>query len=152
MSLNSISVRPMAESDLDAVAMLDHRLAGQSRHGFYVKRLAAASLAPNAFLGLVAEMDGRLVGFVSAHVLDGEFGGTDPAAVLDAIGTAPDLRGRGVARALMTAFEAEARRRGIRQIQSEVNWTNHGLVRFFADAGFGLAPQVVLECATTAEI
>jgi GNAT superfamily N-acetyltransferase len=152
MNTSKIMVRPITAADLEAVITLDRRISGQSRRGFYVKRFAAAKEAPNAFVWLAA-VDGeqQLAGFISGHILDGEFGGTAPTAVIDAIGTTPDMRGKGIGQALMAAFDAAAKARRVTEVYSEVDWTDHGLARFFAAAGFRLAPQVVLECPTATD-
>jgi len=33
----------------------------------------------------------------------------------------------------------------VQSLQSQADWTNHGLLRFFDSSGFRLAPRVVLE-------
>jgi preprotein translocase subunit Sec61beta len=37
------------------------------------------------------------------------------------------------------------REKGVQSLQSQADWTNHGLLRFFDSSGFGLAPRLVLE-------
>jgi hypothetical protein len=37
------------------------------------------------------------------------------------------------------------RGKGVQSLQSQADWTNHGLLRFFDSSGFGLAPRLVLE-------
>jgi hypothetical protein len=92
MSSNPI-VRTIAKDDLEQAIALDSRITGQSRRGFYRKRFAAMQDSPKGFLWLVAIVDDRLAGFVSAHLLEGEYGGIAPSAVIDAVGVLPELRG-----------------------------------------------------------
>ncbi|MCR6632420.1 MAG: GNAT family N-acetyltransferase [Magnetospirillum sp.] len=152
--MSSTTVRPVRAGDLEAVITLDQRVTGTSRRGFYQKRFAAAEADPKAFVWLVASQDGILAGFVSAQILDGEFGGDTPVAVLDAVGTAPEKRGHGLGRALMAALEAELRARRVSEIHSEADWTEQDLIAFFAKSGFHLSPQLVLEnaCQTSADL
>ncbi len=138
-------VRPITEADLEAVIALDGSITGSSRKGFYTKRWAAMNGAPEAFEWLVAVAGNRVAGFVSTHILDGEFGGTEPTAVIDAIGVLPELRKQGIARALMEALEARLKARHITELRTKADWMPHNLVQFFAGAGFQLAPSLVLE-------
>jgi GNAT superfamily N-acetyltransferase len=96
-------------------------------------------------VALAAESAGRVVGFVFAHVLDGEFGGKAPVGVLDAIGVAQAARGAGVATALLEGLERALGGRGVQELRTQVEWTEHDMVGFFAAAGFKLAPRLVLE-------
>ncbi|MGE5548015.1 MAG: GNAT family N-acetyltransferase [Solirubrobacterales bacterium] len=152
MNTTTITVLPMSGADLEAVIALDHRITGQSRRGFYTKQFAATRNDPDAFIWLVAILDGNLAGFISTRIIDGEFGGTRPAAVVEAIGTHPELRGHGVARALMSALERRLAARNVAEIHSEADWKEIDLVRFFAASGFQLAPNLVLGCNVTTEL
>lgn len=141
----TITVRAVTTADLDKVAELDRRLTGQSRHDFYRKRLAAQTREPAAFLTLAAVDRDAVIGFAFVHVLDGEFGGSGPVAVLDSLGVDPDRRGVGIGRMLMTAVEKAMRGLGAREVASQADWTEHSMARFFGAAGFSLAPRLVLE-------
>ena len=37
------------------------------------------------------------------------------------------------------------RQKGVQSLQSQADWTNHALLRFFDASGFGLAPRLMLE-------
>ena len=52
---------------------------------------------------------------------------------------------RGVGRALMNGLTEVLRRKGVQSVQSQADWTNHVLLRFFDASGFGLAPRLILE-------
>ena len=139
------TVRALAPDDLARVVEIDRGAAGASRRGFFEKRLAAAERAPKAYIGLGFIENGRIEGFVMAQMLDGEFGGREPVAVLDAIAVSPDSRGHGGAHALMTALEQVARRRGARELRTQTLWSDQPLARFLSAAGFALGHRLVLE-------
>ncbi|MGE5504815.1 MAG: N-acetyltransferase family protein [Actinomycetota bacterium] len=143
------SVRDIVAADLDRVVELDRRLTGTARRTFHEKRLKAAQANPDSFVA-VAVGDGALSGYAFAHILDGEFGGVAPVGVVDALGVDPDQRGRGHARALMAGLEAAMVKRGVREVVTQADWTEHGMVGFFQSAGFALAPRLVLERGTNA--
>src|SRR5664280_1409684 len=68
-----------------------------------------------------------------------------PAVVLDADRVEHDSREHGVGHALMDGLTKLMREKGVQSLQSQADWTNHGLLRFFDSSGFGLAPRLVLE-------
>jgi ribosomal protein S18 acetylase RimI-like enzyme len=143
---NLAHIRSLERNDLDAVVAVDQNLSGRSRRGFFTRRLDHATRDPAAFVGLAAERDGRFAGFVFARIEEGEFGAATREASLDAIGVDLALAGRhGVGRALLDRLAAELRARGIDELATQVDWTDHRLIGFFSGAGFVLAPRVVLE-------
>jgi GNAT superfamily N-acetyltransferase len=141
-------VRELHPHDLEPVVAIDRAVAGRSRRGFYEKRLAAVRREPHAFVALGAEEDGALVGFAFAQILDGEFGGQHPVAMLDALAVAPTAQRRGVGQALLAELEPILRGRGVRELRSQAGWAERGLLRFLADSGFALAQRLVLERPT----
>ena len=68
-----------------------------------------------------------------------------PVARLDALGVMSSSRERGVGGALMGGLTESMRRKGVQSLQSQADWTNHALLRFFDASGFGLAPRLMLE-------
>lgn len=141
-------IEPLRAEDLDAVVSIDAGLGGGSRRGFFEKRLAAALEYPGEFVYVGLREADRLVGFAHARLLEGEFGKFGPRAALDAIGVAPDRRGTGVGRHLITGVEKVLRHKHIGELTSQVDWRNQNLLGFFARAGFAVAPRTVLTRAT----
>ncbi len=141
----AVTTRPLTQGDLERVVAVDGAAAGRSRRGFYSKRFGAMARDPAAEVALAAERGGQVVGFAFAHLLDGEFGGAAPVGVLDAVAVDEAARSGGVARALLEALEAELRRRGVRELRTQADWTEHGLASFFSAAGFRLSPRLVLQ-------
>lgn len=142
------AVRRLTPADLERAVGIDQSVTNRPRRPFYQKRLAALAGDGGSTVALGAEVGGRLAGFVLAHVLDGEFGGTAPVGVLDAIAVDPATQHGGVARALGAALERALKARGVRELRTEAEWTEHALVNFFGSAGFRLSPRVVLERGT----
>ncbi len=137
-------VRPLIQDDVEAVVKVDRERSGRARTEFYGRRFRTSLDDPSS-LGVAAERGGRLVGFALARVLDGEFGGAAPVGVLDAIGVLPEAARGGVATALLGGLEGALAGRGVREVRTQVDWTEHGMAAFIAATGFRLAPRVVLE-------
>ena len=135
--------RPLRADDVERVIAIDRAYSGQSRRRFFEKRFAAVE--PEDFVHVGVVQDGVLRGYAIARVLRGEFGHKQAVAVLDAIGVDAESRERGVGQALMAELDAIMVRRNVRALQSQAEWTNLDLLRFFAAAGFELAPRLTLQ-------
>uniref|UniRef100_Q07U29 GCN5-related N-acetyltransferase n=1 Tax=Rhodopseudomonas palustris (strain BisA53) TaxID=316055 RepID=Q07U29_RHOP5 len=138
-------IRPLLPSDLERVVEIDRDNTGHARRGFFENRLAASLSEPNGFIALAYTEHDRVEGFVLAHVLDGEFGGSRPATILDAIGIAQPARGHGGAHGLMRELQAAALRRNAQAVRTQVVWSDEAMTRFFAGLGFKLGTRLVLE-------
>jgi ribosomal protein S18 acetylase RimI-like enzyme len=137
--------RPLTPHDLDAVVAIDRADNGGGRRRFFEKRLDAVRENPDDFAHVGVTLGGALCGFAIAHILRGEFGREDAIAVLDALAVDPKSRNRGVGRMLLRELNAHLQRAGVRSLQSQIDWRDQELMRFFAAAGFSLAPRVALE-------
>jgi L-amino acid N-acyltransferase YncA len=138
-------VRPLSRTDLERVIAIDSGHVGEPRRRFFEKRLAHAKQHPEDFVHVGVVRNGALVGFAFARILHGEFGREQAIATLDAVGVEHDSQARGVGRALMDGLTKIMRQKGVHLLQSQAEWTNHALMRFFDASGFGLAPRLVLE-------
>jgi ribosomal protein S18 acetylase RimI-like enzyme len=137
--------RALRSDDLERMIVIDQAHTGRSRRRFLAKRLKSATEHPQTFVHVGIESGGLLVGFALARMLHGEFGGAESTATLDLLGVAPDNQEHGYGHALMEELLRTAGQQGVRRLQSEAEWTNHALLRFFDATGFKLARRVVLE-------
>ncbi|HEX9035407.1 MAG TPA: GNAT family N-acetyltransferase [Ktedonobacterales bacterium] len=139
-------IRAMRPADLCAVVELDARVFGASRAAYFERRLAALEPPSPAshIIGLVAEEDGAVAGFVMGTLTSGEFGFTDVTALVDSIAVHPGQRRQRIGRALAGAFFTECAARGARDAYTLVNWNAWDMLRFFDSIGFSLAQAVPL--------
>jgi len=150
MSDNNVTLRPLSINDLDQVVVLDRSITNISRRGFFEKRLKAQSRGSEAFVSVAACIGNDLVGFALAYLLDGEFGSSDRVAVLDAVSVNAEHRSAGIGHQLMDAVCTQAQERGATEIQTQVGLSDSDMYGYFTDAGFELAPRLVLERGTAA--
>ena len=142
-------LRPLKPKDFEAVVEIDRRITGRARRLFFEKRLEAALADSSGFVSVALE-DGRgkLIGYSIARVQSGEFGEDRRAAVLDVIGVDPDSRKHRHGTRLLEALTDLARKHGVDELRTQVDWSDGELIQFFANAGFHLAPSQVLERPT----
>jgi GNAT superfamily N-acetyltransferase len=145
MTRASVTVRAIEPSDLAAVVAIDEKLTGQARKDYWRTRFDIAALRP-PWMSSVAEMDGRVVGFLFAWVGESEFGIAGPTGWIDLIGVDPAYRGRGVGEALVDRFVDGARElRAIQKVATLIDLAQADIREFFVRRGFRHGPMVQLE-------
>jgi ribosomal protein S18 acetylase RimI-like enzyme len=144
LSRDVIPVRSMLPQDLAAVVDIDRREMGRARRAYYERMFHQMFEVAGVRVSLVAELDDRVVGFVMARVDYGEFGRTEPTAVMDTIGVHPDYRNLQVATALMSQLLVNLKALQVEHVRTSVSWRNVGLIGFLADAGFRPAQRLAL--------
>jgi GNAT superfamily N-acetyltransferase len=145
MRRDAITIRPVDAGDLDAIVRIDEKLAGQARKDYWQTRLEIAALRP-PWMSLVAEMDGRPVGFLFGWVGESEFGIPVRTGWIDLIGVDPAYRGRGVARALVERFVESGRQlRAIQKVATLIDLRQAAVREFFLRLGLEHGPMVQME-------
>jgi len=79
----AVVVRGLRPGDLEAVIAVDAAHVGRPREEYFRVKLQQNLAETGIKVSLAAEIDGRLCGFLLARVYYGEFGVTEPVAVLD---------------------------------------------------------------------
>lgn len=147
MSRTTVTVRPVEPSDLEAIARIDEKLTAQTRKDYWRTRLDIAALRP-PWMSSVAEMDGRLVGFLFGWVGESEFGITGATGWIDMIGVDPAYRGRGVGQALVDRFiNGGQELRAIQKVATLIDLGQADVREFFTRLGFHHGPMIHMEKA-----
>ncbi len=145
MSRTTVNVRPVELSDQDAIVRIDEKLSGHTRKDYWQQHLEIAALRP-PWMSLVAETDGRLVGFLFGWVGESEFGIARSTGWVDLIGVDPPYRGRGVAHALLRRFVDSGRElRAIERVATLIDLGQTDVREFFTREGFHHGPMIHME-------
>ena len=146
LALNCL-VRGLRPADLGRIVALDALITGRERRGYFEHKLATNLLDSSVEVSLGAEVDGILVGFLLARVWTGEFGATEPVAVLDTLGVQPAFQHRGIGAALLDQLATNLRGLEVAILRTEAAWNDFALLRFFHHHGFHPAARVCLDLA-----
>jgi len=142
--LEKLSIRPMVERDLEAVVEIDNRVLGEKRFDYWRRRIDFRGKEPEVG-GLVALIEGQIVGFILGEISGREFRVPDTIGWIDTIGVDPAFQRKGVASALMNQMVKNLRERGVETIYTLVNWSSWDLLQFYKKAGFTRGDMINLE-------
>lgn len=154
-----VKIRVLDESDLDAVAEIDQKVLGKERRAFWRRKIAYAGIYPRPVL--VAEIDGKIAGFILGFVSGWEFGVPDNIGWIDTVGVDPAYQLRGIGRALFNTLieifkrsgrdempETEADRsnmEGVNFVYTLAGWNDWELLQFYHAMGFKKGEMLNLE-------
>ncbi len=140
-----LPVRSMAEADLGEIIRLDRKITGRDRTGYLSRKAREVLRESGIRVSLVAEREGRLAGFLMARLDYGEFGRTEPAAILDTIGVDPAQGRRKIGRALLGQLLQNLESLRVERVLTEVEWDRLPLLGFLERAGFRHAQRLAFE-------
>jgi len=136
LARDRVDVRSLARANLDDIVRIDRRIMGRDR-GAYIGRLVDEALLDSAIrVSLVAHQDRSAAGFVMASVDFGDFGRTEPVAVIDTIGVDPGFTGAGIGTALLSQLFVNLEALHVERVETVVARDDFGLLGFFYRAGF----------------
>jgi len=126
----------LSAKDLDEVVRVDRQITGRDRRSYIQHALDEALRESGVRISLAARQDGALVGYVMARADLGDFGRTEPVAVIDTIGVAPESASQGIGRALLSQLFQNLSTLRIERVETIVAAANVDLLGFFYGAGF----------------
>ncbi|MEK7436993.1 MAG: GNAT family N-acetyltransferase [Pseudomonadota bacterium] len=135
-------VRSLARADLEEIVRIDRRIVGHDRAA-YIGRVVDEALNDSAIrVSLVARQDGSATGYIMASVDFGDFGRTEPVAVIDTIGVDPGFTGAGIGSALLSQLFVNLEALRVERVATVVERDNFALLEFFYRAGFGSSQRL----------
>jgi len=139
-------IRPLDELDIGSIVRIDERITGiyrpdvwEQRAGYYLRRDPDASQ--------VAEVDGKVVGFMLGEIRSGEFGLEEPSGWIERFGIDPDQRGKDLGKQMFAAMCRHFKGRGAHVIRTLVDRKETGVTGFLDALGFKPSALQALEIA-----
>ena len=134
-----VRIRPVTELDIGDIVKIDEKVTGtyrpdvwETRIMYYIRRDPEASF--------VAEVDGRVVGFMLGEVRSGEFGLEEPTGWVEVLEVDPDQQGKAVGRKLAEGMFQTFVERGAKTVRTLVDTEMETIGKFFEALGFQRAP------------
>ncbi len=144
MALKEVEIRLMRLEDLDAVVEIDRKVLGKERKMFWEEKIESYKKR-SPMPGLVAVVDGKVVGFIMGEVSGWEYGIPETYGYLDTMGVDPEYQHKGIGTLLFKELKAHFRELGVNVIYTFVDWRNWTLLKFFDAMGFTKGEMINLE-------
>ena len=136
LARDTCDVRAMSTADLAEIVRIDRGLTGNDRSAYIERKLTEAMTESGVRVSLAARLDGAVVGFVMARADLGDFGRTDPTAVLDTIGVDGEYEHQGIGHALLSQLFLNLAALRIDRVETVVAPRDLALLGFLYDVGF----------------
>ena len=129
-----ILIRKMRKDDADEVSRIDAAITkSPSRIDF--KPIVAEAAKRNSTASLVAEIRGKVVGFMISIITAGIFG-TEKVAWISMFGVDPKYMGQEIGKSLAKGIFDYYKEKGVKKIYTSVRWDSTDLLSFFKAVGF----------------
>jgi predicted N-acetyltransferase YhbS len=143
-AMENVKIRTLKKEDLDAIVEIDERVLGENRKNYWERKLALMN-SKSSQVSLVAEVEGKVVGFILGDISGWEFGVPETIGWIDTIGVTPAYQKRGLATALAHELIKKLGAVGVKIIYTLVSWNDWDLLQFFHAMGFTRGDMINLE-------
>jgi predicted N-acetyltransferase YhbS len=142
--LEDLRIRLLKIEDLEAIVTIDEKVLGEKRRDYWEKKLQMMGEKASQ-VSLVAEVQGKVLGFILGDVSGWEFGVPDTIGWIDTLGVDPAHQKKGLATALAQELVQRLKAIGVRTIYTLVSWNDWDLLQFFHAMGFTRGDMINLE-------
>jgi GNAT superfamily N-acetyltransferase len=137
LARDRVEVRLLRPEDTAVVARIDRKVTGRDRSD-YIERAVKEVLEGSAVrVSLLARSADVPVGFLMAKTDLGDYGRTEPVAVIDTIDVDPAFAHHGVGRAMLSQLFVNLGALQVERVETVVARENFGLLGFLYRVGFG---------------
>ena len=143
-SLENVKIRTLEKDDLDAIVGIDEKVLGENRKNYWERKLELIN-HQSTQVSLVAEVEGKVVGFILGDISGWEFGVPETIGWIDTVGIDPASQKKGLATALAHELIQNLKGVGVKTIYTLVNWNDWDLLQFFHAMGFTRGDLINLE-------
>lgn len=142
-NLGDVIVRSMRAEDIEAILEIDRRITGRDRAATFQRRVDTY-LATDPLVCQVAELDGRVIGFMLGDIKGWEYG-VPEAGWIEVMAVEPEYQGSGVGKKLAESLFEHFRRSGVKSVYALVDWADGRLLAYMRSLGFKRSDLINLE-------
>jgi len=132
--LNNLQIREIRAEDSDDIGRIQALITKESME-FDFEEIIKEYEHKNRDVSLVAEIDGKVVGFMASYVIRGAFG-IEKSAWIAMFGVDPKFMGQGIGIRLAEEILKVYREKGVKHVFTSVRWDSVDLLSFFKTLGF----------------
>jgi len=133
-SLKNLIIRKIKAEDAAEIGRIDAVITKSPKTTDF-RQIIEEHLRKNEDASFVAEINGRIVGYMISYTVYAGFG-VEKSAWIATLGVDPKLMGQGIGKRLAEEILEVYRQRGISNIFTSVRWDSVDLLSFFKTLGF----------------
>lgn len=137
-------IRSMREDDLDSIAEIDRLVLGEKRVDYWQGKIDMEGKR-SPLPSLVAEIDGKVVGFILGDASGWEYGVPENIGWIETLGIDPSYQKKGIAKMLMREMLNYMKKVGVDKVYTLVSWRDSEFLQFFDAMGFRKGDMINLE-------
>lgn len=139
----ALVIRRLTARDIEAILKIDEKITGRPHEAYWESKIAEY-IARDPAACLVAEADGKVVGFILGDIRGWEFN-IPRSGWLEIMGVDPEYQGKGAGRKLAEALFEHFRESGVQTVHTMISWNDPHLVDYFRSLGFSRGEFVHLQ-------
>ncbi len=132
--MKNVLIRKMIKEDIDEVIKIYASIT-QKPNKKEFKGVVEDQIQKEGNACLVAEHNGRIVGYIITYVLSCSFG-IQKSAWIPMVGVKPEFMGRGIGQEMGESIMKYYKNMGIKNIYTSVRWFDGDVLSFFKKLGF----------------
>ena len=133
-SIQGLRIREMTDIDMAAMIEIDKKITGKDRISSWPQKVSSHFKTYYPPLSFVAEVEGRVVGFIIGVVMGAEYS-LPLSGWINIIGVDPGYQGKGIGKMLAKSFIEACHKRGIKA-RLMVRQSDEPLKRMLQSLGF----------------
>lgn len=139
-------IRNLRSEDQNALVRIDSHTVGYPRNRYFDRKFTRffGDDAP-ILLSLIAEYEGKIVGYIMGEVNTGEYGIPEPVASIDTLGVEPEFKRMGIGKILLEDYCSLAEKAGIELMTTLISQDYPDIIEFFKMNNFTPARMVALD-------
>jgi ribosomal protein S18 acetylase RimI-like enzyme len=142
--MNTLHIRKLKVEDVDNVRRIFSAI-NKSNISIDYLQLIQEKIGRKKDINMVAEIDGKPVGFMFCEIISRGFGLLEETAWIVMFGIDPNFMGQGIGKRLAEEIFSLCTKKGIKKIYSSVRWDSVDLLSFFKTLGFDRSDFINLE-------
>ena len=142
--MNTCRIRKLGIEDADNVRRIFSAIT-KSNVSIDYPQMIQERVGREGDINIVAEIDGKTVGFMFCEIVSGGFGLFEESAWIVMFGIDPNCMGQGIGKRLAEEIFSLCIKKGIRKIYSSVRWDSVDVLSFFKTLGFDRSNFINLE-------
>ncbi len=138
-----VVVRRLKKADAGEIRRIDAAIT-KSPSNLDLERMIKEELKKADDASFVAEIEGKIVGYMISYITSGNFG-TDQCAWIARFGVDPQYMGKRIGKSMAQEVFRFYKAKGIRTMYTSVKWDSTDLLSFFKTLGFDRSNFVNLQ-------